>query len=121
MSSIAQSLPISAAFLALLAISGYAAWWCYSMWAHIWGPPRTAFERMVYRLGARGWGLLTWTAADIGLPLFRALLDHQSWRHAALRIVVVGVVTFPVYLWLGYWWGRMMAACFGIKKSEPAV
>jgi len=26
-----------------------------------------------------------------------------------------------MYLWVGYWWGRGMAAFFGVKDSAPAV
>ena len=116
--SVVLILAIAAAAFALM---GYFWWWCYRAWSRIWSAPQNAFENIVFRQGARGWGLMMWLALAILFPLHDALRAHHSMKRIAIQIGIGAVLGFPMYLWFGYWWGRGMAAFFGVKDSARAV
>jgi len=97
----------------------YATWWCVRAWSCIWGTPRSAYATMVYRHGARGWGLAMWIIGLVSLVI-GSYQKHDDLRHASVPLLVEGMM-FPVFLWFGHWWGRWMAFVFGIKDSHSAA
>lgn len=108
-------LGLAAAFA--LAVSGGCAWWCWRRWPRLWGPPRTPFDRIAYRLGARTWGLGVWALTCLVAPVVRGLAAHDPWRTIVWRMIGVGGVMLPVYLWVGYRFGRVLAASRGIADA----
>ena len=111
--------------LALLAVAvaffGYCWWWCHREWFRIWRAPQTAYEQIVYRQGARGWGLMMWLAMAIAFPLYDSVRAHHALKGILLYVGFRAILEFPMSLWFGYWWGRAMAAVFGVKDSVRAV
>lgn len=97
----------------------YTACWCARAWPRIRKPPRSAFERLVYHHGVRQFGLLSWVLMAIGSPMHNALRGTGGPHVTLLRAGVEALVMLPLCLWTGYWWGRGMAAMFGVKAPTP--
>ena len=105
----------------VIAVVGYFWWWCFRHWSRIWDEPRTAYEKIVFRQGARGWGFTMWLAVGVVFPLYDAVRAHHPWQRIVAQVGFEALIGFPMYLWFGYWWGRGMAAFFGVKDSARAV
>lgn len=106
---------------AALALIGYFWWWCYRAWPRIWSPPRSAYDHIVFRNGVRGFGLMMWLALAVLLPIYHGVRGHEGPTRLVGRLALTAVAAFPMYLWLGYWWGRGMAAAFGVKDPARAA
>ena len=83
--------------------------------------PRTQYEQLVFRHGARQWGVAMWIVSAVVSPLYDAFVARESGVHAGARLLVGGVLSLPVWLWMGHWFGRGLAAFFGVEDSPPAV
>ena len=103
---------------AFVALIGYCCWWCYRAWPRIWGSPRTAYENTVYRFGARGFGLLMWLTTAVVERGYNGIRAHEPWQWWTIGFGLRALCSFPMYLWLGYWWGRGMAAFSGLSASR---
>ena len=99
----------------------YSSSWSLRNWKRMWGVPHTAYEILVFQRGARTFGLLTWAAMWLVTPLYSAVVEHHSWLSTLLRAGVSALVGFPLSLWGGYLWGRVMAWFFGIKDPAEAA
>jgi hypothetical protein len=107
--------------IAFLSLVGYCSWWCYREWPRIWGTPRTAYETIVYRSGVCTFGVVMWLATSVASPGYDMVQAHASWQRWLTNVVLRAVISLPFYLWLGYWWGRVLAALFGAKDSARAA
>ena len=90
------------------------AWVALSIWTvrRLWRGWVTAYERLVYRLGVRWFGIGSWLLFGIVFPLMQrdATLPPAA---SALMTLFVG---FPIFLWAGYFWGRGMALFYGLSE-----
>jgi hypothetical protein len=118
---VAARLTLGVGLTAFVTLIAYFCWWCYRAWPRIWGAPRTAFENTVYRFGARGFGLSMWLLTTVVERGYDGIRAHEPGRWWILQFGLRALCAFPMYLWLGYWWGRGMAAFFGVKDSARAV
>jgi hypothetical protein len=83
---------------------------------NLWRRGTTPWGRLVYRYGVRGAGLWGGVFFSILLPNLRAG-DEHSFETSVLHAFVCFLVGLPLWLWMGYWWGRTMAAFFNIPRT----
>ena len=90
-------------------------------WRRLWRHPITdAYSTLVYRHGVRGFGVLMFLSMTFVVPLFEAdsplgpaVASPRFWGDFVLR----AVIGFPLWLWAGYWWGRLMAWFAGVRPN----
>ena len=103
----------------LIVVIGGSAW--LSVWTHkrLWRHPTSdPYDQLVYGRGVRGFGVFMFVALVV-MPLFSFEDDPAITSGAALllfQLILMPVMTWGFALWSGYWWGRAMAAFFGIKR-----
>ncbi len=94
-------------------------------WRRLWRHPITdRYSTVVYRHGVRGFGVLMLITTTFIAPLFEAdsplgpsVASRRFWGDFVLR-AAIGV---PLWLWAGYWWGRLMAWFTGTRPSASAL
>lgn len=62
-----------------------------------------------------------WATMGVGSPAYERYRDHGLGAIFSIGTLVGAVVMFPFCLWLGYWWGRVMAASAGARASSRAA
>jgi hypothetical protein len=88
-------------------------------WRRLWRSDSSRYGRLVYHYGVRWFGLLMWALTSLVLPQ-RVLEYHPGSSPVGLSIAMLGsaVLSFPICLWGGYWWGRTMALIFGVRDVK---
>lgn len=94
-------------------------------WRRLWRHPiRDYYSTLVYRHGVRGFGVLMLVTMTFVVPLFEAdsplgpsVASRRFWGDFVLR-AAIGV---PLWLWAGYWWGRIMAWFTGTRPTAPEL
>jgi hypothetical protein len=79
----------------------------------LWRRGDTPHERFVYS-ATRFWGICMTLAAP---PLFAYLLPSGPLSYVP-EVIFLAIVTFPVALWGGYAFGRMMALVAGVPRDS---
>ncbi len=91
-----------------LALAGLLMWTV----RRLWRPLGDRYSRMVYGFGVRGFGLV-WGALMV---VDKARVSGDG----AAAVATSVLVTLPIALWTGYWWGRGMAWFYGLEKPGAA-
>ena len=88
--------------------------------ALLWRRGSTPWGHWVYDVGVRRFGI---TAAILSTILFTYLVlrVNEPWSQVATFVGVWVAVGLPLCLWAGYWWGRIVAAQLGIKRTGRLV
>ena len=105
---------ILAGFVVVFAL--LARWTLRRLWRRgtsAWG--RIVYESGVRRFGVTMWLVWTfanpfWTAWDEGRPLLSGTVLAQ--------MIVNALVGVSLWLWAGYWWGRVLARVFGVLRPS---
>ena len=103
-----------------LAITTFAAvgalYVLFALWTvrRLWRPARDPYTRMVYHFGVRGFGVATWVAMTVVFVTRNSISSMSVWAQAPMA----AVINLPLFLWAGYVWGRLMAAFYGLQRSE---
>ena len=83
----------------------------------LWRRGRTPWARLVYHFGVRGVGLLGGVFSSVLFSYLRAPGEYSP-SVLALQAVACFLIGLPLWLWAGYWWGRMMAAAFKVRRGS---
>lgn len=76
---------------------------------------------LIYRTGVLGWGGMMWLTGSIVDAVQRAGgIDHLLSDTFAWALLVHAAIAFPISMWGGYFFGRMMGGIFGIHP-DPAI
>jgi hypothetical protein len=91
-------------------------------WRRLWRSGRTPAERFVYDFGVRGFGAIAILAAPVvaGSVIWRILHvahDAAAWMAALVCAILSLIVTWPLALWLGFFWGSMMSGA-GLHRER---
>lgn len=97
-------------------------------WRRLWRSARTPSERFVYDFGVRGLGAIAILMAPVvaGSVIWRMLNaahDSAAWIAALVCAILSLIVTWPLALWLGFFWGSMMSrlGCYrerGVRDGD---
>jgi hypothetical protein len=106
--------------LGLIIILGAAA--TIITWPLLWRRGQSPWGRCVYDIGVRRFGvtgavLFTIIITLVELRRLTNLGDPDPWAKIIILLAIC-VAMLPVWLWGGYWWGRIVAAHLGVER-EP--
>jgi hypothetical protein len=107
--------------LALIAFMIAWCWWGYRTFRALWRGGDTKWSRLVYGVGARGFGVMM-------AVLFSTYAGYSGWVLPASSIghhlifafvgaVLGAIFSFPVGLGMGWFWGTLMAAYYGLAAD----
>jgi hypothetical protein len=107
--------------LVALGLTGLAlalgAWWGIWTWRRLWRVGDSPAGHMIYGLGVRRCGVLVWSGIPV-LGLANLLRDRDLTLWEVLVLLGMGwVICLPLGLWVGYWWGRSLAAFWGLSDE----
>ncbi len=86
-------------------------------WRRLWRPAADDWERVVYTLGVRQAGVGLWIFWTLVQPVWRAYdRGEPLLSREVLAFAIFSAFTGWIWLWAGYWWGRVRAGYFGLER-----
>ena len=101
----------------LTAILLSGLWLAFIVWTIHWlGSAKAQSDRFVFKFGVKGFGITAWLAAT-------AIVSYVSFQNRPDRsllsyVGIYGFALLPISLWLGFAWGRAMAAFFSNRRAK---
>jgi hypothetical protein len=81
-------------------------------WRKLLRGARSPYGRLVYLFGVRYMGLSTWIVLTV-LMAEREFTFTMNYGH---RLLMAGVLLFPISPWIGFLWGQTIAEILGASK-----
>jgi hypothetical protein len=95
--------------LGVTLLVGGSAWWTIRK---LWRPATTPREEWIYTRGVKRFGVQT----GILMTAFQLYQSYQSSHSLAAFLLMIpfSILLFTtIFLWGGYWWGKLMARRMG--------
>ena len=81
----------------------------------VWRPIAGRYRRLVYGIGVRQLGLVSWVS--LSLALATEIGREPGGPTFPVRLAFFAFVTFPLCLWVGFYGGRTIASALGVSPD----
>ena len=92
-----------------------ALWATFVVWTlrQLWRDGDDPYTRVVYRFGVRWGGIAMWVVMTVA----STLQDADGLAGGFARGFLAAFINLPIWLWGGYFFGRVMAFLYGVSRT----